>query len=395
MAILHLVQYSLPEITSGYTLRTRAILAAQQELGLDPVVLTSPRQPECEEVEVEGVPHFRCRPERPTKLVWLRDARRVQHLAARVVRLAQARGDVQVLHAHSPVLCGLAALRAGRELGLPVVYEVRGLWEEAMRGRSVRYRAARAMETRVCRRADAVVALCERLREEFIGRGVEAAKISVVPNGVDLHRFDPAAAPPNSRARYGLGAGPVLLYLGALREYEGIGVLLEAFPQIRARRPEAQLLIVGAGEAREQVAARVQALGEGVHLLPPVPHAETPALYAAADVVVYPRLSTRATECVTPLKPLEAMAMGKAILASQVGGLSELLEEGVTARLFPAGDPKALAEGCLALLAEAGLRERLGEAARAQAERRFDWRVIARTYLEVYARVGGGPLAGG
>jgi glycosyltransferase involved in cell wall biosynthesis len=176
----------------------------------------------------------------------------------------------------------------------------------------------------------------------------------------------------------------MLLYLGALREYEGLELLVEAFPLIRRQHPAAQLVLVGDGEARARIAA---CLGDGVYLLPPIPHEETPRAYAAADVVVYPRLSDRATERVTPLKPLEAMAMGKAIVASDVGGLRELLADGETARLFPAGSGEACARACVDLLAEATARARLGRAAR-EAALRYDWGTVVPRYLEVYRRLG-------
>jgi len=388
MAILHLVQYSLPEIASGYTLRTQAIVREQRALGLDPIVVTSPRHPEGDETEIDGVRHYRCRPEARRGFALLRDARRVHHLADRVIALAQARGDVRVLHAHSPVLCGMAALRAGRQLRLPIVYEVRGLWEEAMLRRGAwrrwlpRYRLARAMEVKVCRRADAVVAISRGLQEEFTARGVDAGRISVIPNGVDLDRFLPEVAPGSWREQHGIPDGPLILYLGALRDYEGVGLLLEAFPLIQRQHRKAQLAIVGGGEARERVGARANALC-GVHLLAPIPPDETPRAYAAADLVVYPRLSDRATERVTPLKPLEAMAMGKAIVASDVGGLRELLTDGGSAHLFPAGSVAGCAEACARLLGNAPERQRLGRAAREVAAR-HDWQAVVRSYREVY-----------
>ena len=120
MSILHVVQYSLPEITSGYTIRTQAIVRQQQALGLHPLVLTSPRHPGEDLAELDGVPHYRCRAEGTPRGTWLRDRRRVRSLADRIAELAGQRGDIQMLHAHSPVLCGMAGLRAARRLGLLV-----------------------------------------------------------------------------------------------------------------------------------------------------------------------------------------------------------------------------------------------------------------------------------
>ena len=390
MGILHIAQYSLPQITSGYTLRTQAILRHQRALGLDPTVVTSPRHPSSVDEEVEGIHHYRCPPERPGRSVWFRDRARVQVLAERIVEIVKSRGDVDLLHAHSPVLCGISALRAGRRLGIPVIYEVRGLWEEALRrGRAslsagLRYRLARLMETRVCRAADAVVVISEGLKQEFAGRGVASSRIHVVGNGTDTGSLRPRSVSSDWRAGANFPEGPVMLYLGALRDYEGVDLLLEAFPAIRDRHPSVQLVIVGSGEAREKLAAALDGTQSSIHLLPAVPPHEVPAYYAAADLVVYPRLADRETECVTPLKPLEAMAMGKAIVASDVGGLRELLEDGRTARLFAAGSSAALAEACISLLADESERQRLGGNAREVAESRFDWRRVVPRYRGVY-----------
>ena len=210
---------------------------AQRALGLDPVVLTSPRHPSAEEATVDGIPYLRCQPEQKARSPWARDLRRVRALAARSVALAAER-EVQVLHAHSPVLCGLAALQAGRRLGRPVVYEVRGLWEEALGSRlHPRYLLARSLELRVCRKASAVVAISEGLRCDLVSRGVPAARVRVMPNGVDTEVFSPRPPPADFRHFLGLGNGPLALYLGALREYEGTGVLLEAWPEIAGADP--------------------------------------------------------------------------------------------------------------------------------------------------------------
>ncbi|MFB3879852.1 MAG: glycosyltransferase family 4 protein [Armatimonadota bacterium] len=389
MAILHVVQFALPEVSSGYTIRTAAILKQQKALGMDPVVLTSPRQPSGSESIQNGVACYRSGPEPRTRLVWLRDSARVRAVARRIEEIAKERGDLKLLHAHSPVLCGMAALRAGRALGLPVVYEVRGLWEEAMpRHWSVRYRMARAMETRVCRRADGVVTISEGLKREFVGRGVREAKVHVVPNGVDAEQFRPMAADAQWRAERQLGDGPLVVYLGALRGYEGVDLAMEAMPRVRERFPRARLIVVGEGQAGPMLEARAREMGDGVALLPPVAHAEVARWYAVADVVVYPRRSTRATQLVTPLKPLEAMAMGKAVVASDVGGLLELIRDGETGRLFPAESVSALAEAIIELLADEALRTRLGERASRWAREERDWRSIVPRYQEVYEAAG-------
>jgi PEP-CTERM/exosortase A-associated glycosyltransferase len=393
VAILHIVQYSLPEVSSGYTFRTHAIAMEQRSRGLGPIVATSPRHPGAGETELDGIPYLRCQPEQPARSPWLRDLRRVRTLATRIVEIAADRGDIRLLHAHSPMLCGMAALRAARRLGLPIVYEARGLWEEAIAERAAgrrlhpRYLLARAFELRVCRQASAVVAISEGLRGHLISRGLPAEHVWVIPNGVDAGAFAPRTPPPGFRRSLGLGEGPLVLYLGALRRYEGLETLLDAWPTITARVPTAHMVIVGDGEHRSRIGERAKTLAPSVVILPPVPHDAVGDFYAAADVVVYPRLSTPATEIVTPLKPLEAMAMGKAILASDVGGLRELLTDGGTARLVRAGSPAALAETCVELLSDAELRDRLGRRAREHVIAHHQWRQVGERYCDLYASV--------
>jgi glycogen(starch) synthase len=393
MSVLHVVQFSLPDICSGYTLRTQAIVRQQKTLGLNPVVLTSPRHPSEQPCDLDGISHVRCEPEATGENVWLRDLRRVHRLARSIERAAADLGGVEVLHAHSPMLCGLAALRAGAALRVPVVYEVRGLWEEAfvqgsfLRRFGLRYRLARRLDGRVCQRADAVVAISEGLRRDLCHRGIRDDKITLVPNGVDTEAFEPREAPAQGRSDIGLSEGPLVLYLGAVRHYEGVEVLLRAFCSVRSRMPRAQLVIIGAGEASERIASRAAECGENVTVMPAVPHDSVTDFYATADVVVYPRLSTRATELVTPLKPLEAMSMGKAIVASAVGGLREILTDGVTARLVPPGSAEALADAIFEVLEDDSERQRLGEAARETVTREFTWRQVVQLYIKVYESV--------
>ncbi|MCJ7751533.1 MAG: glycosyltransferase [Armatimonadetes bacterium] len=226
MTVLHIVQYSLPEICSGYTFRTQAIVREQKALGLNPVVVTSPRHPSEQSCELDGISYVRCEPEAAGRNVWLRDLGRVRALARSIERVAAEFGDIEVLHAHSPMLCGLAALRAAAALRVPVVYEVRGLWEEAFvqgsrrRRFGLRYRLARRLEGRVCRRADSVVAISEGLRRDLQDRGIRGDKIAVVPNGVDTEVFTPREVSVQQRSDLGLSEGPLVLNLGAVRHYE-------------------------------------------------------------------------------------------------------------------------------------------------------------------------------
>ncbi|PWG62681.1 TIGR04063 family PEP-CTERM/XrtA system glycosyltransferase [Sediminicurvatus halobius] len=397
--ILHVLDHSIP-LHSGYSFRTRAILDEQRALGWETEHVTGPRHYGAEALEetVEGLRFHRTPelrgPGHSTPV--LREAYLINALAARVAQVAKAvRPDV--IHAHSPPLNGFAALRVARRLGLPLVYEVRAFWEDAAVDHgtttegSLRYRATRALESYVLRRADAVTCICEGLRGEIVGRGVDPARVTVIPNAVDPSRFRLAGERDAGLAdELGLGEGPVLGFIGSFYGYEGLRVAVEAMVEIRARHPGARLLLVGGGPQEAALREQVRALGlEGaVVLTGRVPHEAVQRYYDLIDILVYPRLSMRLTDLVTPLKPLEAMAQGRLVLASDVGGHRELIRDGENGILFPAGDPEALAQRALELLDDRTAWPALHANGRRFVESERSWPASVARYEGVYDGLG-------
>jgi len=396
--ILHVLDHSLP-LQSGYTFRTRAILKAQSALGLDVRAVTGLRHSAVAvgegEPEVIDELHFWRTPGTAQGAPGLREWREVCALTDRIVEIAQVwRPDV--LHAHSPALCGMAALRAARRLGVPLVYEIRAFWEDAAVGngtgtdRSWRYWLTRQLENRVVAGADAVVTICTGLKDDLEARGVAPDRISVMPNGVDLALFGtPLARDAALAETLRLGSGPVIGFLGSFYPYEGLDDLIAAMPAIVAVHPDARLLLVGGGpaEATLRAQAAVSPVADAICFVGRVPHHEVDRYYALADVVCYPRKAMRLTDLVTPLKPLEAMAQGKLVAASSVGGHRELIEDGVTGTLFAPDDPAALAAAMNHLLADRTNWDDRRAVARAFVERAHDWGSNACRYLPVYQAV--------
>jgi PEP-CTERM/exosortase A-associated glycosyltransferase len=392
--VLHILDHSLP-LHSGYTFRTRAILKAQEGLGLEVRGLTGQRHTAPvtgEEPEFHDNLRFYRTPGTPGGMTLVREWGEISALAERIEQVAQEwRPDV--LHAHSPALCGLAAVRAGRKLGIPVVYEIRAFWEDAAVGNltgrenSAKYWMTRQLENRVVAGAGAVVTICEGLRQDLVARGVPEAKITVMPNGVDLALFgSPLDRDPALAAQLGLGDGPVIGFLGSFYPYEGLDDLIAAMPSLVARAPGAQLLLVGGGPAADalQAQAAASSAADSIHFVGRVPHHEVDRYYALADVVCYPRKAMRLTELVTPLKPLEAMAQGKLVAASAVGGHRELIADGETGTLFPPDDPEGLAVSMAHLLNNRESWPERRARARTFVETRHDWSVNAHRYLLVY-----------
>jgi len=392
--ILHVLDHSLP-LHSGYTFRTRAILKAQQGHGLDVRGVTGFRYNPADQGSGpethDGLLFYRTAGEGGGPPV-LREWREAGALADRIVEVAREwRPDV--LHAHSPALCGLAAIRAGKRLGVPVVYEIRAFWEDAAVGNgtgregSPRYWITRQVENRVVAGADAVVTICQGLKDDLVKRGVAPGKVTIMPNGVDLDLFGTPPAPdPALAAQLGLGEGPVIGFLGSFYPYEGLDDMIAAMPAIVAKVPGARLLLVGGGPAAEALQAQAAAstAAHAIRFVGRVPHHEVDRYYALADVVCYPRKGMRLTDLVTPLKPLEAMAQGKLVAASDVGGHRELIRDGETGTLFAPDDPAALARAMVDLFARSSQWDAQRKVARAFVERAHDWAVNAARYLPVY-----------
>jgi PEP-CTERM/exosortase A-associated glycosyltransferase len=391
--VLHVLDHSLP-LHSGYTFRTRAILKAQQAMGLEVRGVTGQRHsaphagdPE----EADGLLFYRTLGT-AQGLPLVREWSEVAALADRIVALAQEwRPDV--LHAHSPSLCGLAALKAGRRLGIPVVYEIRAFWEDAAVGNrtgregSAKYWLTRVLENEVVSGADRVVTICDGLRQDLIARGYAPEKIAIMPNGVDLEMFgEPLPRDAALADELGLGDGPVIGFLGSFYPYEGLDDMIAAMPEIVARVPDARLLLVGGGPAEDQLRAQAAAssAADAIRFVGRVPHHAVDRYYSLVDVVCYPRKAMRLTELVTPLKPLEAMAQGKLVAASDVGGHRELIRNGVTGTLFSPDDPAALAASMAELLLNrAGWDERR-EVAKRFVRESHDWASNVRRYHPVY-----------
>jgi|AMFO01.1.fsa_nt_gi PEP-CTERM/exosortase 1-associated glycosyltransferase, Daro_2409 family len=398
MKILHVLDHSIP-LHSGYTFRTRAILEQQRALGWETAHVTSSkhRAGEADEETVDGLHFYRTPPAGGVlaRLPVVNQWAVVTGLEERLDEVIR-RERPDLLHAHSPSLNGLAALRAGKRHGLPVVYECRAFWEDAAvdhgtsREGGLRYRLTRALETHVFREADAVTTICEGLKRDIVARGIPEEKITVIPNAVDLERFSlEGVHDPELAASLGLEGKVVLGFLGSFYAYEGLMLLVEALPGILERVPEVRLLLVGGGPQERALKERVAQLGlsDKVVFTGRVPHESVAGYYRLVDILVYPRLSMRLTDLVTPLKPLEAMAQGKLVLASDVGGHLELIKDGINGRLFRAGDRESLEEAVAGLVREREQWQKFRDSGRRFVEEERNWPRSVGRYRRVYARV--------
>jgi PEP-CTERM/exosortase A-associated glycosyltransferase len=397
LKILHVLDHSIP-LHSGYTFRTLSILREQRKLGWETLHLTSTKHfaAKDDEESVDGWHFFRTRstPTLSRRLPVLNQAMVVNDTARRldeVVRKVQP----NLIHAHSPALNGLAAIRVARKHRLPVVYELRACWEDAAVDHgtttegSLRYRVSRGLESWVLRRADAVTTICEGLRQDICARGIPEERVTVIPNAVDPQQFPLiATADRELRAKYGLQNAFVLGFLGSFYGYEGLDVLIEALPGILEFEPNAKVLLVGGGREEPRLTERVAQLGlqDRVLLVGRVPHNDVARYYSLVDLLVYPRKSMRLTETVTPLKPLEAMAQGRLLIASAVGGHRELIRDGETGFLFEPDSPAALTQAVQRALQARVHWPKILQAGRHFVETERCWQTSVARYPAVYER---------
>lgn len=400
MRILHILDHSLP-LHSGYTFRTAAILREQRRLGWETYHLTSAKQGKTSALEetIDQLHFFRTPPESAGWAQWpiLDQAAIVRGLTRRLAEVVeQIKPDL--LHAHSPALNGLAALPVARRHGLPLVYEVRAFWEDAAVDHgttcegSLRYRVTRALETYVLKRAQAVTCICEGLRSDIVNRRIPVEKVTVIPNAVDVEQFSFGGEPDTQlQEQLGLSGARVLGFIGSFYAYEGLALLLEALPKMRERVPEIRVLLVGGGPQEPALKAQAHALGvmDQVIFTGRVAHTEVNRYYDLIDVLVYPRLSMRLTDLVTPLKPLEAMAQGRLFVASNVGGHRELIRDGETGVLFRAGDADDLADQVIALLNQPERWPQFKTQERQFVENERNWAASVGRYVPIYAALTG------
>ncbi len=400
--ILHLVTDALPPTSAGYTIRTHEIALAQRAAGLDPQVVTRCGYPVTQGridgrrlVMLDGIPYHRLLP-------WLlpghADAAADLALGQAAALTAQVRPAV--LHAASNYANARIALALGERYGLPVVYEVRGFWEDTWLSRHPRgeelagselYRRNRDLETRCMLAAGLVVTLGEAMRDEIVGRGVPAGKVLIVPNAVSEEFLQPLPDATALRAALGLGADEhVVGVVSSLVPHEGIGTLLEAVQLLRGRGLPVRALIVGDGPERAALQRQAAGLGlsEAAVFTGRVPTADVRDFHALLDVFVVPRTRDRVCQLVTPLKPVEAMASGLCVVASDVKALAEIIKPEVTGTLTTPQDPVALADSLELLVSSPDVRRKLGDNAREWVARDRTWTHNAARYRDAYARLG-------
>lgn len=352
LKVLHVLYQSLPD-RAGSSIRSRDIVASQKSLGILPVVISSPFQksttPGVLEEKIEGISYYRTYSGNDDEVVSENDSRlmvklrKFFRLFGFVKQLKNLVADQKpdVIHAHATFFCGLSAAYVGKKNGIPVVYEVRSLWEERqLKGKpslkaKLQVALIRKLEYRAMRKAQLVIPINKNLKKNILERGIPEAKLSMIPNAVNLDRI------PELKEKK--GSIFTFAYIGSISPIEGLDDLCKQIARMNEEAYSCQLLIYGGGVAKtelEELTKQHQWLN--IHFMGSINPSDVYLAYEKVDVIVNPRTPSKITHSVTPLKPLEAMGYQKLVLASDVGGMKELIEDQKTGFLFEASNNEDL-----------------------------------------------------
>lgn len=401
--ILQVLTNSLPHTGSGYAQRSHSILRSLADRGFTVRAVTRPGYPVQVGIPwarrqdvIDGIEYHRLV---PWQMAQGLEARLEQHARLLADQVEQFRPAV--LHTTTHFTNALAVRAVARAYGIPWVYEVRGQLADtwaATRGPSAldsqRYRDFVAREAEVARDADGVVTLGEGMRSSLEAAGVSAGRLLVCPNAVGEQFLD--RPPEQTAARAVLGLDPEAQLVGTVSsivDYEGLDVLVRAVARLIPRYPRLRLRIAGDGVSRPALRVLAEELGitDRSDFPGRVQRAEAILHHAALDVFVVPRKDLPVTRSVTPMKSVEASAVGRPVVASDLPALAELVEDGVTGRLVPASDVEQLAQVLAELLDDPAERRRLGAAGRSWALGSRTWAGNAERYGQLYGRLGVSP----
>lgn len=318
--------------------------------------------------------------------------------------------EISTVHAATNFWTALPAAIAAQRLAIPFIYEVRSFWtdtrEARLPGFSKTPQAKRddMLETIVLAMADEIITLNAAMHEKLVALGSDPKRISIVPNCVDAMKFVPQPRDLDLAKQYRIGEQDIVIgYMGAMLGYEGLDLLVDAAAPLIRANSDIKLVLVGADAQklndpgsiefglRRQI-ERLQ-LGDNVILSDRVPPAIAREFYNLFDICAYPRRGFEVCERVSPLKPLEAMAAGKTVIASDVGGLLDMVSHESTGLVFGRENVSALRAALDRAIDDNVLRQQLGESARMFVASERNWKDAAKAVVTVYERAdhGSGP----
>lgn len=405
--ILHILNLSLPYL-SGYSIRSHFILKNQKNF-VHPYALTTPESFRKKEPDIiENITYFRFPPDLGYTLFFKpRTCQRIRVanfykwfyynlLKTSLIYLQKLveTQKIELIHAHSIVDLSKYIEKIAVNYKLPYIYEVRGFLEDThvglgiLKEKSRSYMKRQKKNTSLIKKADLIITLGKSMKEELINRGIREEIIKIVPNGVDTISLCPKPPNINLKQKLGINKKYIIGYIGSVRRIEGIEVLIKAIKILIRKNISVHLLIVGKYNLpyykELKTISKKLGIEKDISFIGSVPHSEIRDFYSFIDIIVIPRINIRVNRLVTPLKPLEAMAMGKVVLTSDLPALRELVKPKISGDLFESGNYEDLANKLIYYISNPEARSNLGKKARNFVENNFAWSKIIKNYLSIY-----------
>lgn len=395
--IMYYASQSLPHHTNGYGIRTHWLVRNLKEKGWDISVFSRFGYPDDRNdfvgattvgsAQIDGIPYSFV----PRKVGFsMMDIESYQEASVSTLVTQSGEYRPSLIHCASNYTCGLAGTETAKRLGIPCIYEVRGLWHLTRASKQREYadsdhfRLSEKLEAQAAKSADHVFAITDAVKELLMEYGVPESKMTVLPNAVDTSQFVVSDRDPELEQRWRLGGKVVIGYIGSFNDYEGLDYLLEAAAMLhKVVGDEFRILLVGDGTNRGELTSLASRLGiaDIVSFTGSQPHERIQAFYSLMDIMVFPRKGHTVCEVVSPLKPFEAMATGKAVVASDVRALAEIVRHNETGLLHRKDDVDSLREQLEAYLSQPNLRARL-------ARQGQDWVTQHRSWSAISDKVG-------
>lgn len=408
--ILHLLSSSLPKV-SGYAIRSHNILRSQKNY-VNPYGLTAPRSFHNNKIDIiDGIKYYRY-PYNPgirlfvepkiSKKLRIDKAydyyyRTLFKCPLKFLRKVVDHLGINIIHGHSTEKFAKFGDIIAKERKIPFIYEVRGFLEDTHVGLgtikfgSREYQKRKLKETLLMKKADMIITLGEAMRNDIAKRGILKRKIIVVPNGVNTEILKPKLPNMLLKKELGIVKKRVIGYIGSVRRIEGIEYLLRAISILKKRKEDVFLLIVGSYDPIyfSELNLIIKKLGitNSVKFTGLVPNSVISDYYSIIDIIVIPRKNLRVNRLVTPLKPLEAMALERIVLTSDLPALREMVKPNISGDIFEAENTLDLVDKIFKYLNDPLARNRLGKLAREYVLNNYDWNNLAEKYVLLYSNL--------
>jgi len=408
--ILHLFKISLPNL-SGYTIRSHNILIKQKNFA-NPYALSSPFFLSKDKIDsIDGVYYYRY--PRNTKVNLFKQSKITDlFYFARLINKAYfsllkvpisfineivTKKNIDLIHGCSNERFSKYGEKVAHKRGLPFIYEVRGFWEDSLVINGIlkkfgyNYMKIRKKETNLMKKADLIITLGKMMEKEIISRGISKDKIKIVPNAVDTNVFKPIL--PNKRLilKFKIQGKRVIAYIGSIRKIEGIEVLIKSIKFIKEEYDNIILLLIGSisKEYKRELSKLISSLklSDYIYFTGKVNPNEIINYYSITEIIIIPRIKSRVNALVTPLKQLEAMAMQKVVITSDLPALREHIKPRVSGDVFKAEDYVDLAKKIKHYLSNPELMIKLGIKARDFVKKKYDWEIVIEKYNSIYKKI--------